>query len=304
MTKGLRRGKVLGKVLIGYFVAFVIFLYGPIFCMFVLSFQGQRGSMHFPLGFIEYYFYKVLVFFGADVSQQLNSQLVHGINWGLFWWEKLFDPSRSGVMHGALLRSFILALIVMALTAFFSTTLAMAYRRKFKGSGVLFYAVMAGLMVPGLLVSLGVMLMFEMLGLTTTWYFSGLGVQFIWAIPFGFLVMIAVFNRFDRSLEEAARDLGADKWTTLKRVTLPIAAPGILGAGLFGFTLSFDEFARSLLVSGGSNTLPLHIYAIMMEQIHPILYALGTASTVISWIMIAIFLFMAKKMARRGKVRI
>ena len=126
------------------------------------------------------------------------------------------------------------------------------------------------------------MLMFKQLGLTTAWYFSGLGVQLIWTLPFGFLVMIAVFNRFDRSLEEAAVDPGANKWTSFWEVTLPIIAPGVLGAGLFGFTFSFDEFARTLLVSGGNNTLPLHLYAMMTVQIEPILYALGTASTVFS----------------------
>jgi putative spermidine/putrescine transport system permease protein len=116
--------------------------------------------------------------------------------------------------------------------------------------------------------------------------------------------MIAVFNRFDRSLEEAALDLGANKWSSFKEVTLPIIAPGILGAGLFGFTFSFDEFARTLLVSGGDNTLPLHIYAMMTVQIEPILYALGTASTIFSWIVIAIFLYLSKKMSERLERRI
>jgi putative spermidine/putrescine transport system permease protein len=304
MAKGRKRGRTLRALLKGYFVAFVFFLYGPTFCMFLLSFQGQNGSVNLPRGFFKYYFYKFISLFGFNVSEELSSRFVKGIHWGLYWWNMLFDSSRSGVMHQALFRSILLALVVMVLTAFFSTTLAMAFRQKFKGAGLLFYAFMAGLMVPGLLVSLGVMLLFKMVGLKTEWYFSGLGAQFIWTIPFGFLVMIAVFNRFERSLEEAAMDLGANKWTTLKRVTLPIIAPGILGAGLFGFTLSFDEFARTLLISGGGSTLPLHIYAIMMIQIEPILYALGTATTVISWIVIFIFLLAANKMAKREKVKV
>jgi ABC-type spermidine/putrescine transport system permease subunit II len=67
------------------------------------------------------------------------------------------------------------ALVLMFLTALLSTSLAMAFRRKFRGSGALFYMIMTGLMVPGLLVSLGVMLLFKQLGLTTAWYFSGIG---------------------------------------------------------------------------------------------------------------------------------
>jgi putative spermidine/putrescine transport system permease protein len=304
MANVLKREKIAKKVLVGYFVAFVMFLYGPMFCMFILSFQGRRGMTSLPRGFLKYYFYKALAFFGADVTEQLSSRFVKGINWGLHWWKMLFDSSLSGELHATLFRSIILALIMMALTAFFSTTLAMAFRRKFKGSGTLFYTVMTGLMAPGILVSLGVMLMFKQLGLTTSWFFSGIGVQLIWTLPFGFLVMIAVFNRFDRSLEEAAVDLGANKWSVFREVTLPIIAPGILGAGLFGFTFSFDEFARTLLVSGGSNTLPLHIYAMMTVQIEPILYALGTASTVFSWGVIAVFLYSSKKMSERMKARL
>jgi putative spermidine/putrescine transport system permease protein len=303
MARLFKRGVVAKKVLTGYFVAFVVFLYGPIFCMFFLSFQARRGITSFPQNFLKYYYYKFIGLFGADVTEQLSSRTVQGIRWGLHWWQMLFDPARSEDLHAALLRSFILALIMMALTAFFSTSLAMAFRQRFRGSGVLFYAVMAGLMVPGLLVSLGTMLLFKAVGLTTAWYFSGLGVQFIWTLPFGFLIMIAVFNQFATDLEEAARDLGANKWSTFRRVTLPIIAPGILGAGLFGFTFSYDEFARTIFVAGSDNTLPLHIYAKMTVQIEPILYAIGTASTVFSWIIILIFLYSSKKLSERVKAR-
>lgn len=296
-----KKGRLSGKFLVGYFVAFVVFLYGPMFCMFVLSFQGRRGLTTLPKGVLQHYWYKFIGLFGADVTEQLSSRLYKGIEWGVYWWQILLDTDRSADLHAALLRSIILAVVLMIITAFFSTSLAMAFRNKFRGAGVLFYAVMAGLMVPGLLVGLGTMLFFRLLGIPTSWMTSGMGVQFIWTLPFAFLVMIAVFNRFDRSLEEAARDLGANKWVTFKRVTLPLIAPGILGASLFGFTLSFDEFARTLLVSGGDNTLPLHIYAIMTVQIEPILYALGTASTIFSWIIIAIFIFMSKWLAERTK---
>ena len=68
--------------------------------------------------------------------------------------------------------------------------------------------------------------------------------------------MMAVFNRFDGSLEEAARDMGASEWTVFKEVTLPLITPGIVAAGLFGFTLSYDEFARTTLLAGESADCP------------------------------------------------
>ncbi|GIS87810.1 MAG: hypothetical protein CM1200mP18_05200 [Gammaproteobacteria bacterium] len=98
-------------------------------------------------------------------------------------------------------------------------------------------------------------------GIPAAWWSSGLGVHVVWTLPFGFLVMMAVFNRFDVSLEEAARDMGADEWTVFKEVTFPLILPGIVAAGLFGFTLSYDEFARTTLLAGGYNTLPLDINA-------------------------------------------
>ena len=65
-----------------------------------------------------------------------------------------------------------------------------------------------------------------------------------------YLVMMAVFNRFDARLEEAARDMGASEWLVFKEITLPLILPGIVAAGLVGFTLSYDEFARTTLLSG------------------------------------------------------
>ena len=70
---------------------------------------------------------------------------------------------------------------------------------------------------------------------------SGLGAHLSWTLPFGLLIMFAVFNRFDPAYEEAARDLGATPWQTIRHVVLPMIAPSLVGVALFGFTLSWDE---------------------------------------------------------------
>ena len=254
-----------------YYVLFIIFIYGPMIAMFILSFQGRRGGTSFPMrGF------------------------------SLYWWERLLEPSTVGDLQGALGRSLILALIVMVITAIFSTMLAMAFRKRFIGAGVLFYTVMAGLMVPGVLLSLGLATLLRQIGLPPAWWYSGLGVHVVWTLPFGFLVMMAVFNRFDASLEEAARDMGASEWTVFKEVTLPLILPGIVAAGLFGFTLSYDEFARTTLLAGELNTLPLDINSSMTQRIRPTLFALGTASTILSLLMIGLFLVVYTVLYRRS----
>jgi putative spermidine/putrescine transport system permease protein len=255
-----------------YYVIFLIFVYGPMFAMFTLSFQGPRGGTSFPMRGLSFY-----------------------------WWEKLAGPSVVGDLKASLARSLILAVVVMIITALLSTMLAMAFRKRFRGSGALFYVVTAGLMVPGTLLSLGLATLLRQIGLPPNWWSSGLAVHVVWTLPFGFLVMMAVFNRFDSTIEEAARDMGADEWTVFKEVTLPLILPGIVAAGLFGFTLSYDEFARTTLLSGAQNTLPLDINASLTQRVQPTLFALGTASTIFSLLMIALFILVYTILYRRSR---
>ena len=255
-----------------YYALFVVFIFGPMIAMFVLSFQGRRGGTSFPMRGFSFY-----------------------------WWNKLLEPSTVGDMQGALARSLILALVVMVITAFFATMLAMAFRKPFYGSSVLFYTVMSGLMVPGILLSLGLATLLRQVGISPAWWSSALGVHVVWTLPFGFLIMMAVFNRFDSSLEEAARDMGASEWTVFKEITLPLILPGVVAAGLFGFTMSYDEFARTTLLSGEYNTLPLDINASMTQRIRPTLFALGTASTVFSLMMIGLFVAIYSILYRRSR---
>jgi putative spermidine/putrescine transport system permease protein len=102
--------------------------------------------------------------------------------------------------------------------------------------------------------------------------------------------MFAVMSRFNHAWEEAARDLGATPWQTIWLVVVPILAPGIVAVALFGFTLSYDEFARTLQTAGSLNTLPLEIWSMTLNVTSPSLYALGTVTTIISFVIIGVCL--------------
>ena len=154
-------------------------------------------------------------------------------------------------------------------------------------------------MIPSILVSLGVGLIFNQLGLPIHWASSGYGSQLTWTLPFGLLIMFAVFNRFDKSYEEAARDLGATAWQTFAHVVLPIIAPSLLGVALFGFTLSYDEFARTLMTAGSYNTLPLEIFGMTTNVTTPVIFALGTLTTGFSLVVIGVFFLTVWLMARK-----
>jgi putative spermidine/putrescine transport system permease protein len=102
--------------------------------------------------------------------------------------------------------------------------------------------------------------------------------------------MFAVLGRFNRSYEEAATDLGATNWQRLKEVTIPMLLPGIIGVALFGFTLSYDEIARTSITAGSQNTLPLEIWAMTTNVTSPTLYAVGAVTTIVSFIVIVLAL--------------
>ena len=257
-------------VLAAFFGLFVLFLYGPTITIAILSFQGPGGGLTFPM---------------------------RGVS--LHWFFDLFEQQAVGDIWGSFGRSFLLGLMVMVTTVVVSVMGGLAFRKRFVGSSVLFYLIITSLVIPSILISLGVGLIFSQLDLNVHWSTSGFGSQLTWTLPFGLLIMFAVFNRFDKSYEEAARDQGATPWQTLRHVVLPIIAPSLIGVALFGFTLSYDEFARTLLTAGSYNTLPLEIYGMTTNVTTPVLYALGTLTTVFSLLIIGLFLGIARLTAQR-----
>jgi putative spermidine/putrescine transport system permease protein len=116
--------------------------------------------------------------------------------------------------------------------------------------------------------------------------------------------MFAVMSRFNPAWEEAARDLGASRWQTLWLVIVPVLAPGLVAVALFGFTLSYDEFARTLQTAGPQNTLPLEIWSMTLNVTSPSLYALGTVTTIISFLIIGVSLGAIVLIQRRRNRRV
>lgn len=261
--------------LTAFFVLFLLFLYGPTLTIGILSFQGPGGGLTFPM---------------------------RGVS--LHWFRDLFEQQAVGDIWGSFSRSLTLGLMVMVTTVVVSVMGGLAFRKRFAGSGILFYLIITSLVIPSILISLGVGLIWSQSGLPVHWSSSGYGAQLTWTLPFGLLIMFAVFNRFDPAYEEAARDLGANPWQVIRHVVLPIIAPSLIGVALFGFTLSYDEFARTLLTSGSYNTLPLEIFGMTTNVTTPVLFALGTLTTVFSLLIILLFLLavwlLNRRRARQG----
>src|SRR5690348_1832264 len=252
-----------------FFAAYVLFLYGPMIAIYILSFQGPQGGLTFPMNGVSTY-----------------------------WLSKLFQGTGIIDLGASFRRSLLLGIVVMTITVVLSVAAGMAFRRKFKAQGVLFYSAIASLIVPSIITSLGISLEFRIIDdlIKAHWHenfetsmgllTSGLGAHLTWTLPFGLLIMFAIFNRFDGRLEEAARDLGATSWQTFRHVVLPIILPSVVGIGLFGFTLSWDELARSSQAIGSVNTLPLELQGLTTTVTKPDIYALGTLTGAVSFLVI------------------
>ena len=257
------------------FALFVIFLYGPMFTIFVLSFQGPEGGLTLPM---------------------------RGVS--LHWFRQLAAGLGTVDIAAAFRRSLLLGAVVMAFTVVLSLLAGLAFRKRLGGGDALFYVAIASLIMPSIIVSLGIGLEFRLLdggiksalaalgaehtledygsalGLLT----SALGAHLTWTLPFGLLIMFAVFNRFDHRFEEAARDLGATPWQSFRHVVLPLIGPSVVGIAMFGFTLSWDEIARTSQAIGDVNTLPLELQGLTSTVTTPAIYALGTVTTVVSFL--------------------
>ena len=275
-----------------FFAAFVLFLYGPMLVIVVLSFQGPEGGLTFPL---------------------------RGLS--LHWFYKLAEGLGVVDIGAALTRSLGLGLVVMVITVVFSVLAGLAFRKKLRGGNVLFFVVVASLIMPSIIVSLGIGLEFRLLdsalkavfgalgmedtlaefGTSMGLFTSALGAHLTWTLPFGLLIMFAIFNRFNPAYEEAARDLGASPWQGFAHVVLPLIAPSIVGIGMFGFTLSWDEIARTSQAIGDVNTLPLELQGLTSTVTTPSIYALGTVTMVVSFVVMGLTVGLARLLEKRQR---
>jgi putative spermidine/putrescine transport system permease protein len=256
------------------FGLFVLFLYGPMLTIFVLSFQGPEGGLTFPM---------------------------RGTS--LHWYRQLAEGLGVVDIGAAFKRSLALGGTVMVLTVVLSLLAALAFRKQLRGGNAVFYVTVASLIMPSIVVSLGIGLQFRLIDTALRSVFehwemteylesfntslglfsSALGAHLTWTLPFGLLIMFAVFNRFNPAYEEAARDLGATPGQTFWHVVMPLIAPSAIGVGMFGFTLSWDEIARTSQAIGDVNTLPLELQGLTTTVTTPAIYALGTLTTVVSF---------------------
>ncbi len=259
-------------LLAAHTVSSYLFLYLPILILIVFSFNRSR--------------------FGARWT-----------GWTWDWYRQMFHDERIGQ---AFRTSMLIAVVSTVIATVLGTLLALALERyQFRGRSTLDGLVYLPVIIPDIVMAVSLLAAFSLLfrvgnaALGTTLH-TGLPTVIIshvaFQISFVAVVVRASLRTFDRRLEEAAQDLGANPWQTFRRITLPLITPGILGGALIAFTLSLDDFVVTFFTAGpGVTTLTLEVYGRVRKTITPEINAVSTLMLLGSVVLVASSLLLQRR---------
>jgi len=222
--KAQRSSAILGS----YYFGLILLLYLPIALLFLFS-VNSSASLSFPI-----------------------NQLT------LDWYRQLFDAD-------AILRSARNSLVValgssLAATVLGTMVTILLLRYKFRGQNLLVGLAVLPLIVPYVVLGVALLILFSALQIDRSLWTVGIAHTVV-ALPYTLLIVASRMAGFDPAIEEAAMDLGADYPITLRRVVLPLIFPAMVSAWLTAFTVSFDEFALALFLSGTQPTFPVYLFS-------------------------------------------
>lgn len=229
------------------------------------------------------------------IIYSFNANQVVGVWTGFStqWYTELFNDRALGN-----------ALRVSMWVAFWSTvvstmlgTLAALVMERYRFWGKLTYDAILYLpvIIPDIVMALSSLLFFVMFNVALSRY-TVLIIHVAFNIAFVAIVVRARLADMDERLEEAAADLGANEWTTFRRVTLPLLMPGIVSGALMAFTLSLDDFVITFFVSGpGATTLPVRVYSMIKFGITPEINAISTLMLLGSTVLVVISLILQRR---------
>jgi len=193
--------------------------------------------------------------------------------WTLQWYDKLFA---DGTLIEALGNTLLVSPAAASVATLISFFAAYALNRfVFKGKMLMLGVITLPILIPPLILGVGFLGLLARVQLSGT-LFSVFLTHVVLTIPPALAIIQLRLAQMPPSLEEAAWDLGASEWQTVRKVVLPFALPGVFGAWLLAFTFSFDEFIIAWFVSGFDQTLPVAIYSVLVASIDPSLNAIGT----------------------------
>jgi spermidine/putrescine transport system permease protein len=211
------------------------------------------------------------------------------------WYAALFND--TDIINSCKI-SLVLAIISTLVSTMIGTLTAVGmYRYNFRGKSVLDKLLYIPILIPEIVMGVSLLALFAMISIPAG-FMTLLISHVAFSIPFVVIVVRARLDGFDRSVEEAAMDLGANQWQTFTKVVLPIIMPGIISGALLAFTLSLDDVIISFFVSGpDSMTLPLKIFAMVKFGVTPTINALSTILLVFTLLLVVATEYLNKKKA-------
>ncbi|WP_321943825.1 ABC transporter permease [Paraburkholderia tropica] len=179
--------------------------------------------------------------------------------------------------------SFRIAVVSTAISVVLSTLAALALvRARFPGKQIIYALILLPMIVPNIISAISMFFFFsgiKSLGNTESIIIG----HAVISLPVAVIMISATLQGLDSRLENAALSLGASRWTTFRRITLPLAAPGIASACIFSFLSSFDELLIAMFMSGaGSQTLPVRIWNTVLYQLDPTIAAISSMLVIVS----------------------
>jgi spermidine/putrescine transport system permease protein len=220
LSKGGRR------FLAGFFLLLVVFLYAPILLLLVFSFNDSLLPT-FPLS-----------------------------GFTLHWYGEFI---RDGELRGALETSAIVAALSSCGAVAVGLLASIALTRRFRGKAAVSALLLSPLVIPYVVFGISLLILFHTLGISRGLLTVVIG-HIVISLPYTILVLVPRLDQIDRSLEEAAWDLGASRTRTFRSVVFPLILPAVVSAFLIAFTTSFDEYAVASFVIGTRSTFPIYLY--------------------------------------------
>jgi len=214
------------------------------------------------------------------------------------------DQYRKFFSHPAWQSAVLRSLLIAALTSIFSTTLGLMASiglvwGRFKGKGFINAFILSPMVVPLIVLGLAYYISFAKLGMIGT----KLGLVLAYTpltLPFSVLPISATLRGFDRNLEHAALNLGANRFQTFMKITFPIIRPGVLTGAIFAFMIAFDEVVIALFICGSTAvTLPKKMWDVIRYEIEPMLPAISTLLLLLAVIILLLVGFLQSRLARR-----
>lgn len=256
---------------------FFAFIYAPILLIVVFSFNSNPVNMMIWESFT-FDWYKTIFGFSAATT------------------ESALYLDSTDQLYQAVKNSLTIALITTTVSTVFGTSIALAVARfKFRLKGFYRALMFMPMIMPDIILGIALLIFFVSVGISLSIFTIMIG-HCTFLISYVFIVVSSRIADMDDTLEEASADLGANGWTTFRRVTLPMILPGVIGGALLAFIISMDDLVITYFIAGvDSQTLPVFIYGMLRRGIKPEINAIATIMLLFSIIIASVGLYMRSR---------